>query len=39
MKQDTELELMMRKNTLKDVEIWLNEQYLIIETKLAELRK
>lgn len=33
----TELELIIRKNALKDVEIWLNEQYLEIEKQLQEL--
>ena len=33
----TELELMVRKIALKDVELWLNEQYLEIEKQLLEL--
>jgi hypothetical protein len=35
--QMTELELMVRKIALKDVELWLNEQYLEIEKQLLEL--
>lgn len=30
----TELELLIRKSTLKDLEIWLNEQYAEIEKEL-----
>jgi hypothetical protein len=30
----TGLELLIRKNTLKDLEIWLNQQYLEIEQEL-----
>ena len=33
-----ELELLIRKNALKDVEIWLNQEYLKIETELKELK-
>ena len=32
------LELLIRKNALKDVEIWLNQEYLKIETELKELK-
>lgn len=28
------IELLIRKNTLKDVEIWLNQQYLEIENQI-----
>ena len=30
-------ELLIRKSTLKDVEIWLNQQYLEIEKLLQEI--
>jgi len=30
-------ELLIRKNALKDLEIWLQQQYLEIDTRLAEL--
>ncbi len=33
-----ELELLIRKNTLKDVEIWLNQQYVEIENELNKLK-
>lgn len=33
----TKLELLVRKNALKDVEIWLNQQYVEIEEELAKL--
>lgn len=29
-----ELELLIRKNALKDVEVWLNQQYIEIEAEL-----
>jgi len=32
-----ETELLIRKNALKDVEIWLNQQYLEIDRELLEL--
>jgi len=35
---DNELELMIRKKTLQDVEIWLNEQYLEIAKQLIEIK-
>ncbi len=31
-----ELELLIRKSALKDVEIWLNQQYLEIEQELMQ---
>lgn len=31
---DREIELLIRKSALKDVEIWLNQQYLEIENEL-----
>ena len=31
-----EIELLIRKNALKDVEIWLNQQYVAIEAELME---
>jgi hypothetical protein len=31
------LELMIRKNALKDVELWLYQQYAEIDAKIAEL--
>lgn len=34
----TELELLIRKKTLKDVEIWLNVEYLKIEQELIKLK-
>lgn len=34
-----ELELLIRKQALKDLEIWLNQQYLEIEQELEELKK
>lgn len=33
-----ETELSIRKSTLKDVEIWLNQQYLEIEKELEALK-
>ena len=33
----TELELLVRKNTLKDMEIWLQQQYIEIEKELRRL--
>lgn len=33
----TTLELLIRKNALKDVELWLNQQYLEIEKELMAL--
>lgn len=33
----TELELLIRKTALKDVEIWLNQQYLEIEKQIQEI--
>lgn len=33
-----ETELLIRKSTLKDVEIWLNQQYLEIEKELEALK-
>ncbi len=32
-----ETELLIRKNALKDVEIWLNQQYVAIEAELMSL--
>ncbi len=32
-----EIELLIRKNALKDVEIWLNQQYVEIENELMSL--
>lgn len=34
---DREIELLIRKTTLKDVEVWLNEQYAEIERELMAL--
>ena len=34
----SELELLIRENTLKDVEIWLNEQYLEIAKEREKLK-
>lgn len=33
-----ELELLIRKTALKDVEIWLNQQYLEIEQELLNIK-
>ncbi len=33
-----ELELLIRKNALKDVEVWLNEQYAEIDNELRGLK-
>lgn len=33
-----EIELLIRMNALKDVEIWLNQEYLKIETELKEIK-
>lgn len=35
---DTELALLIRKSALKDVEIWLNKQYIEIERELQAIR-
>jgi hypothetical protein len=32
----TEIELLIRKSTLKDVELWLNEQYAEIDKELVQ---
>ena len=36
-KQSEIIELMIRKNTLKDVEIWLNQQYIEINSLIKKL--
>jgi hypothetical protein len=36
--QVTEIELLIRKNALKDVEIWLHQQYAEIDEKLKEVQ-
>lgn len=33
------IELLIRKNALKDVEIWLNEQYLEIDNRIKEIEE
>ena len=35
----TELELIIRKSTLKDLELWLNQQYLEIEQELVKIKE
>ena len=37
-KQAKEIELLIRKNALKDVEIWLNQQYQLIDEEMAALK-
>jgi hypothetical protein len=34
-----EIELMIRKSSLKDVELWLLQQYAEIDAELTELKK
>lgn len=33
------IELLIRKNTLKDVEIWLNEQYVEIDSQIKAIEE
>ena len=33
------IELLIRKSALKDVEIWLNEQYVIIDQAIREVEE
>ncbi len=35
----TKLELLIRKNALKDVELWLNKQYIEIEQEIMIIDK
>jgi hypothetical protein len=37
--QVARIELLIRKNALKDVEIWLNQQYVEIDKKLEQLEE
>jgi len=37
--QVTIIELLIRKSALKDVEIWLNEQYVIIDQAIREVEE
>lgn len=36
---DRKIELMIKLNALKDVEVWLNEQYYAIYQEISEIEK